>query len=238
MSEPSSTATWENPRLLWVGVGLLVLSVGALLWVYYTGMEPGAPPSVFPLTSFVGNEVEPALSPDGERVVFAWDGGTGGPFQLYVQAMDSPEPEKINLGSAEARLPVWSPDGTEIAFLRRAQGGNSEVLVVPATGGSERRITTVTDTYFRGIDWSPDGRTLALVDKNRAGDRESIWLISMSDGSRRKVSTPPSAGSGDRAPRFSGDGRRRGKRSNVGGSIGAYTRVTSGASHRSRDNPP
>ena len=63
MHETRNTAICENPRLLWVGVGLLVLSVGALLWVYYTGMEPGAPPSVFPLTSFEGNEVEPALSP-------------------------------------------------------------------------------------------------------------------------------------------------------------------------------
>src|SRR5690606_31653080 len=44
---------------------------------------------ILPLTSFVGREIEPALSPDGSRVAFVWDGGTNGSFDVYVKAVGS-----------------------------------------------------------------------------------------------------------------------------------------------------
>src|SRR5580658_1383598 len=76
----------------------------------------------------------PCLSPDGQTVVFSYEGdlwkaGTNGGQAVRLTAMPGYE--------TNAR---FSPDGKWIAFTGR-QNGNADVYVMPVDGGEIRQLT-------------------------------------------------------------------------------------------------
>jgi Tol biopolymer transport system component/DNA-binding winged helix-turn-helix (wHTH) protein len=162
-----------------------------------------------PLTSLPGREFSPAVSPDGSRVAFLWDGGEHRTsLDLYVQAITDAAPRKLAPGSA--RQPAWSPDGTRIAFVRYGdrpgEPRRQEIFEVPASGGTERRLAVAGAEQF-GLTWSPDGTSLAIVDKAANGAPDGIYLLSARDGTKLPLTSPPPGSIGDCLPRFSPDGR-------------------------------
>jgi Tol biopolymer transport system component len=165
------------------------------------------PPTPVPLTSFEGFETHPALSPDGKKLAFSWDRGEQAPNEIYLLEIGTGEPQVITNGQGDAESPVWSPDGLEIAFLRRSEEV-SQVVLVSSTGGEERSLVTTTQVDFPGLDWSPDGSHIALVDKVTPTDPDGIFLVSIETGERRRLTSPPPAGGGDRDPAFSHDGSK------------------------------
>ncbi len=205
--------------LAWAGGSLVLVAAGALAFLSRDVMPPVSRPAaglrVVPLTSLSGAESDPALSPDGKRLAFCWDGD--GEPGLYVKRIGGDQPVRVGNGPAGVFSPTWSPDGREIAFLRHAEVGKphgDEIVVVPAAGGSERRLAT-SRADNHGLDWSPDGRLLAFVDKASAEAPDAIHLLTIETGERRRLTTPP--GLGDYQPTFSPDGRsvafiRRGDR--------------------------
>jgi len=110
-------------------------------------------------------EVDPAWSPDGERIAFARQGGRG--FDLFACAPD---------GSGLARLthtpgidelgPAWSPDGRRLTFARYGKGienGPGELWLSAADGSDDRRMLGGDGHDYSAPSWSPDGRRLALL---------------------------------------------------------------------------
>ncbi|MEX1054645.1 MAG: winged helix-turn-helix domain-containing protein, partial [Rhodothermales bacterium] len=92
---PSNFAPRETPwPLVWAVLSLtaiLMVVAVALLW-------PDSDPQVvrpvrtLPLTSYPGEEADPNISPDGMRVAFVWDGGTGGDRNIYVKQIGVASP--------------------------------------------------------------------------------------------------------------------------------------------------
>ena len=193
---------------LWIGVAL-VAALGVAGWLNSsrTSAPAEAPVRTVPLTAWPGSEIDPALSPSGEHLAFAWDGESPGRFDLYVMLPGSGGPLRLTEGTGDVRHPAWSPDGLEIAFLQPTEPTGHNVVVVPALGGLERLLGSVAHLGFPGLDWSPDGRWLALVDRPAADAPEGIFLLSTETGEKRQLTTPPSSGIGDRDPAFSPDGR-------------------------------
>jgi TolB protein len=73
---------------------------------------------------YLTSGIDPALSPDGQRVAFTrWEGPqNGAPGSLWVIGLDGLG-ERLVLGDLrQPRSPVWSPDGSQIA-LSVQQGG-------------------------------------------------------------------------------------------------------------------
>ena len=100
---------------------------------------PRSAPKMVPLTTYPGLQVDPALSPDGKQVAFAWNGEKGDNFDIYVKLVDGGTPLRLTTNPATERSPAWSPDGGRIAFLRFL-GSTADILVIPSLGGQERKL--------------------------------------------------------------------------------------------------
>ena len=136
------------------------------------GAPGGAATAAVPITAYPGSPVNPSISPDGNKVAFAWGlGGRGSNRDIYVKSMRSGEPQRLTTNPARDDAPAWSPDGRSIAFMRSIPGRipwhYRDLMVVPAAGGDERRVTTMSvldarKRSSRGLAWSPDGRWIAV----------------------------------------------------------------------------
>lgn len=204
----------RRSRLLLAVAGAVVLifaAAGAGLWFFRPTPQPAA--RVVPLTSYPGEQREPAFSPDGKQVAFAWNGEKEDNFDIYVKLVGAGAPLQLTKNPADERSPAWSPDGRYIAFCR-GPIDHTEIWVIPALGGAERKLGE--SAWCGGLSWSPDGKSLALVDT--APQRpSSIFLLAVETGAKRRLTSPPNGSVGDSAPRFSPDGETL-----------AFTRATSG----------
>jgi Tol biopolymer transport system component/DNA-binding winged helix-turn-helix (wHTH) protein len=163
------------------------------------------PMRVRPVTTLPGNERDPAVSPDGTRVAFAWNGGSGEDYSLYVQLVDGQAPLRLTREvGVEDRAPAWSPDGKRLAFTRSAHG-TCRILLVSAFGGEERPLAPCGDREYRRLAWSPDGKWLAFSRRDNGGPL-AVELLSPETLERRRVTQPPAAILGDSSPAFSPDG--------------------------------
>jgi Tol biopolymer transport system component/DNA-binding winged helix-turn-helix (wHTH) protein len=184
-------------------VVLLIAGLGARAWLRSGRAAP--PMRIRPLVSAPGIERDPALSPDGTRVAFSWNGGSGEAMSIYVQLVDSGAPLRLtSAGGVEDRVPAWSADGTRVAFTRTA-GGACRIFVVPALGGAERSLGPCGDSDYRRLAWSPDGAWIAFAGRD-ASSALRIELLSPESLERRPLTRPPAGILGDSSPAFSPDG--------------------------------
>jgi Tol biopolymer transport system component/DNA-binding winged helix-turn-helix (wHTH) protein len=204
-----------------IAVAVLAVVTGAGLWLFLRpSSNPVSPPiRIRPLTSFAGVESYGAISPDGDKVAYTWNGGSGRSEHLYVQLIDGSEPLQLTREDRRDYSPAWSPDGNRIAFLREirdpGEPGMSEIRIISALGGTETRLGTaavrveIGHDFVSGLDWSPDGKYLVFSDKESSGEPEGIFLLSIETGEKKRLSARPSgeAPFRDRKAAFSPDGQ-------------------------------
>ena len=77
----------------------------------------------------------PAISPDGETIVFSYKG------DLYTVAATGGQARQLTTNAAYEAWPVWSPDGRQIAFASDREG-NFDVYLINREGGVPKRLTT------------------------------------------------------------------------------------------------
>ncbi len=178
---------------------------------------PPAPLEEIPFTSYEGREICPALSPDGTRVAFSWDGGESGNYDIYVKQRNTENPLRLTDTPKSEFYACWSPDGASLAYAVEEEEGES-IYTLPAIGGPARKILD-TPVGFAGLDWSPDGRRLAYSARPDAGRPLRLHLFSFATGQSRELTLPAPGTLGDYRPAFSPDGRRiaflRGDRTNL-----------------------
>jgi Tol biopolymer transport system component len=192
-----------------IAVALLLLmgALSALVIVRRASLAPAPKsPVVVPLTSVPGREFHPALSPDGQRIVYAWDGENGRDFDLYVRSVDPGDPRRLTNAPGFECCATWSPDGKAIAFVRVA-GTHGDVLLLPADGGEERTLLEIGTWFGTGLSWSPDGRWLAVADGGVAAEPHGVTLVAVDGTDRRALTHPDPGRMGDAFPAFSPDGR-------------------------------
>ena len=213
-SARSETARAGRVRLGRVVLATLALAViGAALWF---GPRRNTTAPVFagpvPLTSFPGLELDPAISPAGNFVAFAWEGEGGDNFDIYIRSIDGNSLQRLTDDAAAEHAPAWSPDGQRIAFVR-VLDGKREIIVLPALGGPEQRLFEAGPEcgvprfgVGCGLSWTPDGKHLVFGDRSAAERRSAIYLYSLEDGKKRQLTHPP-ANLRDTQPVVSPDGR-------------------------------
>ena len=116
---------------------------------------------------------DPALSPDGTRIVYAqsWVQGTGATAQarsrLMMADLAMRDSRDHRVGAAWEYTqghvdgsPRFSPDGARLAFLRASQAGmQRQIWVMGAGGGEARQVTNAPKGVF-DFAWSPDSRRM------------------------------------------------------------------------------
>jgi TolB protein len=94
------------------------------------------------LTTGEGDAVNPAWSPDGQHIVFAWTRGfEPGNFNIFIMDVASRDVVQLTHGAGRNENPSWAPDGVHLVFSS-TRGGRTQIYTSLANGGSVQQLTT------------------------------------------------------------------------------------------------
>ncbi|MEQ1854154.1 MAG: hypothetical protein ABMA01_21495, partial [Chthoniobacteraceae bacterium] len=124
---------------------------------------------------------EPALSPDGSKLAFAWSG------DIWTVPVKGGVAQRLTQHAARESSPSFSPDGRRIAFISE-RDGSRQVYVMLAGGGEPRRMTWHTEGYHIK-EWMPDGGSLLVgINRDFSWMRESrSQRLALLDLTRRRA---------------------------------------------------
>jgi serine/threonine protein kinase/Tol biopolymer transport system component len=169
---------------------LILLAAGAAWMLHRAGNNsamPGPVTQITPVTSYLGDELEPALSPDGSQVAFSWNGEKGDNRDIYVKQIGGQTPLRLTQDPAVDDYPAWSPDGSQIAFLRHREADHWTIELVSSLGGPERKLYDVgLSITFVGrahplLAWSPDGKQIVFTQADQE-TRGRLYALSLETG--------------------------------------------------------
>jgi serine/threonine protein kinase/Tol biopolymer transport system component len=150
-------------------------------------------------SSFDGDDVEGAFSPDGEQIAFRSDRDGGGIFVMGATG------ESVRRLTSSGYDPRWSPDGKHIAYATEGVDDpysrltRSELWTADVESGAATRLLEGDAVQ---PSWSPQGGRIAFW-ANTGGQRD-IWTVAASGGKGVAVTSDPAT---DWAPEWSPDGR-------------------------------
>jgi Tol biopolymer transport system component len=197
------------------GIAAIVLSVGAAVWWFGAHRTSSASlqvANVLPVTNLPGNKLDPAYSPDGSAIAFAWRGDDGAHPGIYIVENDARQPRRLTQSDFDDVSPAWSPDGTQIAFLRLHPGRANELIVAPARGGPERKLRDLRQSVILissrrpALTWSRDATAIVAPMQDLDVGRASLFWIGVNGETPRRL-FEATVGDGDSLPAFSPDGR-------------------------------
>jgi Tol biopolymer transport system component/DNA-binding winged helix-turn-helix (wHTH) protein len=202
----------------------LVIVIGFTCWLlWFRKQATDTALHVTPVTSYRGRETTPSFSPDGSQIAFSWDGENGGNVDIYVKVVGENRALRLTTDPRPEFSPVWSPDGRQIAFCRDGQD-DSEIVLISALGGPERIIAKLQKLgepehpdgpiaskasgapNDRPLAWFPDGDSLAIVGRNSRAGPNRIFLLSISTGEMKALTSPLDGSWGDGLPSVSPNG--------------------------------
>jgi Tol biopolymer transport system component len=187
---------------LWAGVALVVAGIAIAVWLFrVTARRPQAAPEVIPLTTYAGIEQSPSFSPDGNQVVFSWNGEKQDNFDIYLKLIGSPNAVRLTTDPGNDISPAFAPDGRSIGFVRISKG-HASFMLIPSIGGPERPVVEVSIrdvVYGPGplFSWLPDGKWVVT---------DGLALLSTESGVMQSLTSPPTKLLPDFSPSVSPDG--------------------------------
>jgi serine/threonine protein kinase/Tol biopolymer transport system component len=133
------------------------------------------------LTINAGNNVQPAVSPDGRTVVFSSD--RNGRFNIWSMNVDGSSPKQLTDGGSDAN-PSITRDGKWLLYDSQS-AGKLRIWKQPLAGGTSQPLTerTITNPII-----SPDGKWLAIYVLDEAVDKFEIAYMPIEGGEPTKVS--------------------------------------------------
>ena len=179
---------------------------GGSINLWWIPVAPDGHPTAGPsqLTTGAGEDVEPAIGPDGQRIAFGVRAINSDIWRLPVspetgRATGDPSPV-LETTRVESRG-AWSPDGRVIAF-NSDRLGEMNLWVRTLADGSERQLTPGTGGDYQP-NWSPDGRRIAFF--SARGGNTDIWAVDVADGKLTRLTDDRAL---DTNPFYSPDGKQ------------------------------
>jgi Tol biopolymer transport system component/DNA-binding winged helix-turn-helix (wHTH) protein len=191
--------------------GVVLLVVAQLIGASRPQVSQGS--VVNQLTSLPGRETHPALSPTGDRLAFAWEGGkeNAGRTAIYVKVVGADEPMCLTPQNGFHTHPAWSHDARFVAYVKVGLD-RTDIFQVPATGGQEQLLVPGDGKEFTlpmNPEFSPDGRWLAFsaATKDSQG-APGVILRDLDTGIDTQLTNPGQQPWLDLGPRFSNDSQK------------------------------
>jgi TolB protein len=163
------------------------------------------------LISYPVMEVDPAWSPDGQKIVFVslrdslvdphHCGGDECNYEIYIMDSNGSNIQRLTDNPGYDGEPSWSPDSKQITFTS-SRNGKDEIYIMNSDGSD---ITQITNNLAINShpSWSPIGRQIVFA--SNLGGNHDIYVMNI-DGSNLKRLT---FSKGDNSePSWSADGRR------------------------------
>jgi Tol biopolymer transport system component/DNA-binding winged helix-turn-helix (wHTH) protein len=161
---PAARALRSRVRPMWIAVP----AAFAILLTGFVAMRtasvapealPGRGPLRFTQEAPVGTALVSGgvLSPDGRYVAFVAQDNRSGTHQLWIRALDAPEPRALP-GTDGAARPFWSPDGQRLGFFSSGKLRHVGLDAQPPTA-----IASTDSTTEGGGSWSAGGVILFTV---------------------------------------------------------------------------
>jgi|ERR1051325_776050 serine/threonine protein kinase/sugar lactone lactonase YvrE len=163
VTEVAAQPTRERPnrRLLFYGLGILLLAIGVLAGILLTTYSRKSSTPVYQQLTFRRGLVNHArFAPDGQTTVYSatWNGN---PFEIFSTRPGSTESRSLGLSDADI-LGVSSTGELAILTKRKLLGQflfTGTLARVPLNGGAPRDVVE----NAMEADWSPDGSNLAVT---------------------------------------------------------------------------
>lgn len=156
------------------------------------------------LTSGEWHDVSPALSPDGNSIVFASD--RAGFWDLYIMDLRTAAVTQVTDTPPYDGSPVWSPDMAWLAYETYNDGQMDVAIRSMTDSAAEPVVLTEPSASDHSPAWSPDGRRIAFV-SNRGGDAD-IWLADLDKAADRFTNLSHTPRAVESHPTWSRDGQR------------------------------
>lgn len=165
------------------------------------------------LTSNNLAEKNPALSPDGQQVVYySGDELDTTSWELYVLDLTTLEQTRLTDNGVGDCHPDWSPDGNRIVYVSyQDSAGNpsadADLCVINADGLGFHRLTSG-PAYDDDPEWSADGSRIVFKSTYGTGvlGRDEIYVIDSSGANRQRI-TVSTGWQSDHDPSWGQDGQ-------------------------------
>ncbi len=147
---------------------------------------------------------DPAVSPDGRRIVFTIN--RSGTRSIHIADLASSELQNVRplVPTAfleQAFTPRWSPDGSRVAYGIWKEGGYRDIRIVDVTTGAAREVAV--DRAVEGSPtWTPDGRHLLFH-----SDRTGIMNVYAWEVASERLFQVTNVVNGAYSPEVSADGK-------------------------------
>jgi TolB protein len=94
------------------------------------------------LSAGTGEATNPAWSPDGAHIAFAWTKGfEPGNYNIFVMDVSSGQTTQLTSNEGRNENPSWAPDGAHIVYASK-RGSQSQIWIMNADGTGKHAVTT------------------------------------------------------------------------------------------------
>lgn len=190
---------------------LALITFGRAYWPKSAGADkPSLPMKLTPVTTLVGDEIDPALSADGRLLAFSHRESEGKLWRVMVKNLDTNELYAITPATKNAWLPAWSPDNTKIVYqnlsLDYCHVSIADVSDLNAPVINESILNCNVGVGSGNVIWGgPD--VLYYAEAVSENDPFVIYRYHISSKNLNQITSPPNSGRGDYRLQLSPDGK-------------------------------
>ncbi len=164
-------------------------------------------PGKLPLTRITNgqwDDTTPALSPDGQKIVFA--SNRNNYWDIYLLDLASGQASRLTDTPEYDGNPSWSPDSQWVVY-ETYQKENLEISIISTVNAGQSINLSNHPAADSSPSWSPEGRKIAFT-SNRSGENE-IWVASLDQpDEQRFINVSQSPDGVETHPAWSPDGTK------------------------------